>query len=155
MNSLDSGIAYKFNEKILFFTGSVTGDLLKKFDIKQVVYYAEFDWELLLKLISRKKIEFKSLPKYPQVRRDLALLIDQEIRYEEIEAIAFETERKLLKRVNLFDVYEGKNITKGKKSYAVSFTLQDEEKTLTDKQIDKIMKKLIFNYEKKLNATIR
>jgi phenylalanyl-tRNA synthetase beta chain len=100
-------------------------------------------------------IKFKAIPKYPEVRRDFALLIDHAVSFEDIHTIAKQTEKQLLKNVNLFDVYEGKNLPNGKKSYAVSFTLQDEHKTLTDKQIDKIMNKLQANFETKLGAELR
>ncbi|HEY6915268.1 MAG TPA: phenylalanine--tRNA ligase subunit beta, partial [Paludibacter sp.] len=101
------------------------------------------------------KVQYAELSKFPEVKRDLALLLDKNITFAEIEKIAFETERKLLKKVNLFDVYEGKNLEAGKKSYAVSFLLQDDSKTLTDTQIDGIMKKLQNNYETKLGAKLR
>jgi len=101
------------------------------------------------------KVKYAEISKFPEVKRDLALLLDKNIAFAEIEKIAYETERKLLKRVNLFDVYEGKNLEAGKKSYAVSFVLQDNSKTLTDNQIDGIMKKLQGNYETKLGAKLR
>ncbi|MBT8221627.1 MAG: phenylalanine--tRNA ligase subunit beta, partial [Eudoraea sp.] len=107
------------------------------------------------KLAGRKDITYREVPKYPDVKRDFALLLDDEVPFERIRKIAFNTEKKLLKKVNLFDVYTGKNLPKGKKSYAVSFTLQDEQKTLTDKQIDKIMNKLRAQYEKELGAELR
>jgi len=135
--------------------GIVHSNVLKKFDIEQEVYYADLDWNLLLALIKNHKISFTEIPKFPEVRRDLALLLDKNINFSEIEKIAYETERKLLKRVQLFDVYEGENIAPGKKSYAVSFILQDETKTLTDDQIDAIMKKLMKNFAEKLGAQLR
>ncbi len=129
--------------------------LLKEFDIRQQVLYAEINWDLVLKLVKGNKIQYQPIPKFPEVRRDLALLIDTKITFEEIEKIAYRTENKLLKNVNLFDVYEGKNIEAGKKSYAVSFILLDEEKTLTDKVIEKTMNRLMEAYQKELNAVIR
>ena len=135
--------------------GVVTKKLLKVFDINNAVYYADFNWKELLKTIKNVKIGYKELSKYPAVKRDLALLIDKKIQFAEIEKIAYETEKKLLKEVALFDVYEGKNLEPGKKSYAVSFLLQDENATLNDKQIDKIMSKLIANLENKLGAKLR
>ena len=122
---------------------------------KNPEYYAEINWKELMKAIKSAKVNFKELSKFPAVKRDLALLIDKNIQFAEIEKIAYETEKKLLKEVELFDVYEGKNLEPGKKSYAVSFLLQDESATLNDKQIDKIMSKLIANLENKLGAKLR
>ena len=108
-----------------------------------------------MKAIKNQKVSYKELSKYPAVKRDLALLLDKAIQFADIEKIAYESEKKLLKEVALFDVYEGKNLEAGKKSYAVSFTLQDENATLNDKQIDKIMQKLIANLQNKLDAKLR
>jgi phenylalanyl-tRNA synthetase beta chain len=119
------------------------------------VYYADINWNNILIELGEHKVKSEEISKFPEVKRDLALLLDKNINFAEIEKIAFETERKLLKRINLFDVYEGKNLEPGKKSYAVSFVLQDEGKTLTDNQIDGIMKKLQENYETKLGAKLR
>ncbi len=149
------GIYFKNKKNTLLEIGRFSKEILKSFDIKQDVFYAEIDWDLLLELNKKAKIRFAEIPKFPEVRRDLALLIDSEITFAEIEKIAIEAERQYLKKVNLFDVYEGKNIEAGKKSYAVSFTLSDPEKTLTDKVIDKIMHKLMKTYETKLRAIIR
>lgn len=135
--------------------GIVSQSVLKRFDLSQDVYYADLNWAQLLKLSGKNHISFSDLPKYPEVRRDLALLLDKNINFSQIEKIAFNTERKLLKDVSLFDVYEGKNLPTGKKSYAVSFILQDETKTLTDQQIDQIMQKLLKNFEKELEAQLR
>ena len=129
--------------------------ILKHFDISQDVLYADFNWDAILEIVKRNKITFKDIPKYPEVRRDFALLLDDAVSFEAIYKIAKQSEKQLLKSVNLFDVYQGKNLPKGKKSYAVSFTLQDENKTLTDKQIDKIMNKLQTNFEKQLGAELR
>ncbi|WP_442787840.1 phenylalanine--tRNA ligase subunit beta [Flavobacterium suncheonense] len=134
--------------------GTVKKSVLKHFDIKQEVLFADFNWETVLKAISTK-IKFTDIPKYPEVRRDLALLLDASVGFEQIYEIAKQTEKSLLKEVNLFDVYQGKNLPEGKKSYAVSFTLQDSSKTLTDAQIDKIMSKLQQNFEKEVGATLR
>ncbi|WP_313805582.1 phenylalanine--tRNA ligase subunit beta [Flavobacterium sp.] len=134
--------------------GTVKKNILKHFDIKQEVLFADFNWDVVLKSISTK-IKFTDIPKYPEVRRDLALLLDSTVEFEQIYTIAKQTEKSLLKDVNLFDVYEGKNLPEGKKSYAVSFTLQDSSKTLTDAQIDKIMSKLQQNFEKEVGATLR
>ena len=135
--------------------GVVHAKIRKVADIDQEVFYADLNWDALLKEIKKHKIEYAEISKYPEVKRDLALLIDKAVTFAEIEKIAFETERKLLKKVTLFDVYEGKNLEAGKKSYAVSFILQDENKTLTDKQIDTIMKKIQSNLESKLDAKLR
>lgn len=135
--------------------GVVTKKLLKVFDIDNEVYYADFDWKELMKAIRSVKISYKEISKFPAVKRDLALLLDKNVQFAEIEKIAYETEKKLLKEVELFDVYEGKNLEAGKKSYAVSFLLQDESQTLNDKMIDKIMSKLVKNLEEKLNAKLR
>ena len=135
--------------------GVVTKKILKAFDIDNEVYYADLNWKELMKAAKNVKVEFTELSKFPAVKRDLALLLDKKIQFAEIEKIAYETEKKLLKEVALFDVYEGKNLEPGKKSYAVSFTLQDENATLNDKQIDKIMSKLIANLQNKLDAKLR
>jgi phenylalanyl-tRNA synthetase beta chain len=135
--------------------GVVHPKLAKKMDIDQEVFYADIDWSALLKEISKQKVSYSEISKYPEVKRDLALLLDKSVNFAEIEKIAFDTERKLLKKVSLFDVYEGKNLEAGKKSYAVSFLLQDETKTLTDTQIDGIMKKMLSNFESKLDAKLR
>ena len=135
--------------------GVVTKKLLKAFDIDNEVYYADLDWKELMRAIRSVKVSFKEISKFPAVNRDLALLLDKNIQFAEIEKIAYETEKKLLKEVELFDVYEGKNLEAGKKSYAVSFLLQDETQTLNDKMIDKIMSKLVKNLEDKLGAKLR
>lgn len=108
-----------------------------------------------MKATKKSKVLYKEISKYPAVSRDLALLLDKQVEFEAVEAVAYQTDRKLLKRVELFDVYEGKNLPAGKKSYAVNFILQDETKTLTDKQIDALMTKLIANLKKKLGAELR
>lgn len=135
--------------------GLVKKSVLKHFDISQEVIYADFNWDTVLDLVKHNKIKFTEIPKYPEVRRDFALLLDENVTFESIYTIAKQSEKQLLKAVNLFDVYQGKNLPKGKKSYAVSFTLQDDNKTLTDKQIDKIMNKLQTNFEKQLGAELR
>ena len=135
--------------------GIVTKKLLKAFDIDNEVYFADLNWKELMKAIRSVKISYKEISKFPAVKRDLALLLDKNVQFAEIEKIAYETEKKLLKEVELFDVYEGKNLEAGKKSYAVSFLLQDESQTLNDKMIDKIMSKLVKNLEDKLGAKLR
>jgi phenylalanyl-tRNA synthetase beta chain len=124
-------------------------------DVNTEVYYANFNWDNVLALVGKTKLEFTEIPKFPAVRRDLALLLDKNIMYKEVEELAYTAERKLLKAVNLFDIYEGDKLEAGKKSYAVSFMLQDEEATLNDKQIDNVMQKLIKTYNEKLGATLR
>ena len=135
--------------------GVVHPNIRKTIDIDQEVYFADLNWNALMKEIGKQKVSFAEIPKYPEVKRDLAMLLDKAVTFAEIEKIAFDTERKLLKKVTLFDVYEGKNLEAGKKSYAVSFILQDETKTLTDSQIDGIMKKMLSNFESKLDAKLR
>ncbi|PXY43819.1 phenylalanine--tRNA ligase subunit beta [Flavobacterium hydrophilum] len=148
------GTAKVYNNEVLVEIGVVKKSILKHFGIKQEVYYADFNWDLILKIITGK-IKYSEIPKYPEVRRDLALLIDQSTTYENIYTLAKQTEKALLKDVNLFDVYEGKNLPEGKKSYALSFTIQDSTKTLTDSQIDKIMSKLQQTFETQLGASLR
>ena len=141
--------------KLLATVGIVSKKITKAFDIDNEVYYADINWKNLLQAIKSVKVSYTELSKFPSVKRDLALLLDKSVQFADIERIAYECERKLLKAVELFDVYEGKNLEPGKKSYAISFILQDEEKTLNDKQIDKIMSKLIASYEKQLGAKLR
>jgi phenylalanyl-tRNA synthetase beta chain len=148
------GIAVACGNDILLEFGTIKKSILKHFDIKQEVLFADFNWNLILKLISNK-IKFTDIPKYPEVRRDLALLVDNSVTFDTIYDIARQTEKSLLKDINLFDVYQGKNLPEGKKSYAVSFTLQDNTKTLTDEQIDKIMNKLQKNLENEVGASLR
>jgi phenylalanyl-tRNA synthetase beta chain len=148
------GTAIACGNDILAEFGTIKKSILKHFDIKQEVLFADFNWNLILKLISNK-IKFTDIPKYPEVRRDLALLVDNSVTFDTIYDIARQTEKSLLKDINLFDVYEGKNLPEGKKSYAVSFTLQDNTKTLTDEQIDKIMNKLQKNLESEVGASLR
>jgi phenylalanyl-tRNA synthetase beta chain len=148
------GMAIVCSNDTLVEFGTVKKSILKHFDIKQEVFYADFNWNLILKLISTK-IKFTDIPKYPEVQRDLALLVDQSVVFDAIYTIARQTEKSILKDINLFDVYEGKNLPEGKKSYAVSFTLQDNSKTLTEEQIDKIMSKLQKNFESEVGASLR
>ena len=135
--------------------GIVHKQVLKRFDIDTDVYFAEFNWDALMKVTRKHVVLFNELPKFPSVKRDLALLIDKNITFAEIEKIAYSSEKKLLREVTLFDVYEGKHLPEGKKSYAVNFILQDYEKTLDDKRIDKIMSKIQQNLEKELGAQLR
>ena len=146
---------YRKGEQTLVSFGLVSKIALKKLDIEKEVFFADFNWDLVLKSIRKNKITFKDVPKTPSVRRDLSLLINKDIAFSQLEAIALKSERSLLKEVNVFDVYEGEKLPENKKSYALSFLLQDEEKTLTDKQIDSVMSKLIGIFEKELGAEIR
>lgn len=141
--------------KLLATLGVISKKIQKAFDIDNEVYFADLNWKELMKAIKNAAVTYREIPKFPAVKRDLALLLDKEVQFAEIEKIAYETDKKLLKSVELFDVYEGKNLEAGKKSYAVSFTLQDENATLNDKQIDKVMQKLIANLQGKLNARLR
>jgi len=148
------GIAIACGTDSLVELGTVKKSVLKQFDIKQEVFYADFNWSLLLKLIANK-LKYQDIPKYPEVRRDLALLVDKEVTFELLYSIARKTEKSLLKNIHLFDVYEGSKLPEGKKSYALSFVLQDTTKTLTDEQIDKIMTKLLQNFENESGAVLR
>lgn len=141
--------------KVLCEMGTVSHKLLKKVDIDQDVFYADINWNNLMRAIKKNETLYHDISKFPSVSRDLALLIDKSVEFEQIEQIARQTEKKLLKSVELFDVYEGKNLPEGKKSYAVNFILQDETKTLNDKQIEAIMTKLINNLKQKLGAELR
>ncbi len=149
------GLSYEYNKKQVVNFGILNKKLLKNFDIDAPVYFAEFNWDAVVKLSAKNSIRYTEIPKYPEVRRDLALLLDQSVKFGDIKNLAYQSERKLLKKVSLFDVYEGEKLGENKKSYAVSFVLQDENKTLTDKQIDKIMNNFIRVFEKELNAQIR
>jgi phenylalanyl-tRNA synthetase beta chain len=148
------GIALASGNDILVEFGILKKSILKEFDIKQEVLFADFNWDLLLKLVATK-IKFQDIPRYPDVKRDLALLVDSSVSFESIYTIATQTEKSLLKEVSLFDVYQGANLPEGKKSYAVSFVLQDATKTLTDVQIDKTMGKIKHNLETELGASLR
>ena len=141
--------------KQLIEMGIINKKLLKQFDLSAPVYYAELNWTALMKVIKKNEVLYTEISKFPAVSRDLALLVDNNVEFAQIEQIARQTEKKLLKKVELFDVYEGDKLPAGKKSYAVNFILQDEEKTMGDKQIDAIMQKLITNIKKQLNAELR
>lgn len=149
------GLTYTQNGKHIVTIGMLSHKVLKTTDIDQDVYYAEFSWENILKAIKNHTLTFTPMPKFPAVKRDLALLLDKKVTFKEVRDIAMRTEKSLLKSVSLFDVFEGEKLGADKKSYAVSFTLQDEEKTLNDKQIDKIMNKLMGTYKHLLGAEIR
>jgi phenylalanyl-tRNA synthetase beta chain len=148
------GVAFAIGNDTIVEFGTVKKTILKEFDIKQEVFYADFNWDAVIKLVTGT-IKFTEISKYPEVRRDLALLVDSNVSFESIFKSAKQTEKTLLKDINLFDVYEGNNLPEGKKSYAVSFTLQDSNKTLTDDQIDKIMGKIRETLEKEVGAQLR
>ena len=143
------------NKKVVAELGIIRKKVTKNFDIDSEVFYADINWSELMRVVRNNKVGYAEISKYPAVKRDLALLIDKSVTFAQIEQIARETEKKLLKNVTLFDVYEGKNLEEGKKSYAVSFTLQDDTQTLNDKQIDKVMNRLMENFEKRLGAKQR
>ncbi len=148
-------VTYIINNKVLAETGKLSKKMLSRFDIGQDVFYSHIDWDLLTRLIGKKTINFSELPKYPSVRRDMAMLLDREVKFIRIRDIAFKTERNVLREVNLFDVYESESLGANKKSYAVSFILRDDLRTLTDKNIDKVMDNLRRAFEKELGAVIR
>jgi len=150
------GITFNWNKKSIVEFGLISKNISKSMDIKQEVFYADFNWDVIIEAVKKTAtIVYKEVPKFPEVKRDLALLIDKEIQFEQLEQLAYQSERNILKRVNLFDVYEGDKLPSGKKSYALSFILQDENATLTDKQIEKIMEKLMKTYQEKVGAEIR
>ena len=149
------GIVFSLGKKKLVEFGIVTKQIRKEFGIKQEVLFADFDWSTILSISGNKKIKVSNLTKFPSVKRDLALLLDEKITFKEIYDLAFQSERNLLKDVDLFDVYQGEKLPEGKKSYAVSFVLQDKNKTLEDRQIDKIMLKLQQSFENNLEAVLR
>ena len=148
------GLSYKMGENQLVEFGLLTKEIRKAFDIENEVYYADFSWNMLMRFLPAAK-QFTSIAKYPEVKRDLALLVDRKITFGSIRELAYKTEKQLLQSVSIFDIYEGDKLGADKKSYAVSFILQDEHKTLTDNQIDKIMSKLMQTYQRELGATIR
>ncbi len=149
------GLMYFNKNTPLVSFGKLSNDCLKIFDIKQDVYFAEFNWDNLISIAIEQKVIFKELPKYPAVHRDLAMIISKETNYSTLESIAYKYCKELLVEVSLFDVYEGESIGTGKKSYAMSFVLQSNERTLTDAEINKAMDTLIKAYEKDVEAIIR
>ena len=149
------GVSLSLGKTKLVEFGVVKRTILKGFSIKQEVLFADFNWENILKLVGNKNVKVSDLSKFQSVKRDLALLLDNKVEFKEIYNLAFQSEKKLLKEVDLFDVYEGDKLPEGKKSYAVSFVIQDENKTLADKQIDKIMQKLQQTFEKNLERCFK
>jgi phenylalanyl-tRNA synthetase beta chain len=150
-----SGESFDLNGKHLLSLGRLNPTITATFDVRQEVFYAVIDWGSLYREINPDGVRYFEVPKFPEVRRDLALILDQHITFAALEEIAYKTIKGLLKTVNLFDVYEGNNIEKGKKSYALSFTLQDVEKTLTDKEVDQAMSRLAGAFERETGAQIR
>jgi len=150
-----TGIIYRFNNKDLAELTIINPDIALRFDIRNDIFYAEVNWSNLIEIVRNHQIRYRDLPKYPEVRRDLSLLLDKAVTYNQIKDLAFRTEKQILRRIQLFDVFGGEKIEPGKKSYAVSFILQDIEKTLTDDRIDRIMKKLMDAYVRELGAVIR
>jgi phenylalanyl-tRNA synthetase beta chain len=148
------GMGFAIGNEVIAEFGTIKKSVLKQFDIKQDVFFGDVNWDAIQKYVSNK-IKLVDIPKFPEVRRDLALLVNQSVTFEELYVVAKQTEKSLLKNINLFDVYEGKNLPEGKKSYALSFVLQDTSNTLTDVQIDKIMNKLQSNFETKFEAVLR
>jgi phenylalanyl-tRNA synthetase beta chain len=155
VNNLAYGLQYLRGNKVLVTFGSVAASALKKADVDKEVYYADFNFDLILNLVRKNVIVYQEVSKFPAVRRDLSMLIDQSVTFGQLKQIAIRTDKKLLKEVNVFDVYQGDKLPAGKKSYALSFILQDTEKTLTDKAIDALMQKLIYNLGKEAGAEIR
>ncbi len=149
------GICYKIEDETLVTFGKLSSSIVEKFGIKEDVFYANLNWDYLLKVVNKYQFKAREIPKYPEVNRDFALLLDNHVNFEAIKTAAEKTERKLLKQVNLFDVYKGDNLPEGKKSYAVSFTFVDQFKTLTDKQVDKVMNKFKTEFENKFKAELR
>lgn len=154
-NIFEYGQNLLIKEKSLVEYGLINSDIIKYFSIDQNIFYINFNWNLITDLIKDKNIKYKQIPKFPEVKRDFALLVDNNISFESISKIAKKTDQKFLKNIILFDVYNGENLPKGKKSYAVSFTLQDETKTLTEKEIDKIMSRLENSFKDELGAELR
>jgi len=149
------GLTLSLGKKKLVEFGVVNKKIIKEFGIKQEVLFADFDWSTLLSISGKKTMKVSNITKFPSVKRDLALMLDEKVTFKEIYDLAFQSERNLLKDVDLFDVYQGDKLPEGKKSYAVSFVLQDKNKTLEDRQIDKIMQKLQQSFEKNLKAVLR
>jgi phenylalanyl-tRNA synthetase beta chain len=152
---LEYGVNYVLNKRNVVTLGKVSTDACKQTNFKGEAFFAQFDWSYLTAKAKKKKVQFAELPKYPEVRRDLALLLDKEVKYQDLETAAHKAERKLLKNVNLFDVYEGKNLANGKKSYAMSFVLADEKATLNDKQVDKVVDKILNSFKAQFQAELR
>ena len=154
-SSMTYSLSYKFKKDTLVSFGKVSRDLCEHFDIKPEVFVADFNLDILLELAQFSNVKYQEISKFPEIRRDLSLLIDQSVSFNDLQEIAMQTDNKILKSINLFDVYEGEKIPKGKKSYALAFTMADNTKTLTDKYADKIIDKIIIKFKKQLGAEIR
>lgn len=154
-NFFEYALEYKFRNKVFCKFGKVNSKMAKLSDCEQEVFYSEINWDFLLEIAKTGKLIYKPVSKFPKVKRDLAILIDKTVSYQQLLELTKKTEQKYISEVNLFDVYEGKNIEEGKISYALSFTLEDREKTMTDKQIDKIMQRLIRAFETEVSAKLR
>ena len=150
-----AGIEITARKKSLAHVGIVKAEILTEFDIDQEVIYAEIDFDALFEVAFKNELIVQAIPKFPSSRRDFALLIDEEISFKQLKDTAKKVERKILKHINLFDVYQGKSLPKGKKSYGISFHFEDLNKTLTDKYIDKVMAKLKHAFEKEFGASLR
>ena len=142
-------------DRKLLSMGTLNPVLARRFGVRQPVFAAEIDWNALFELVKRDKVAFKELPKFPEVRRDLALLLDEDVKYADLQASAERVARKLLKQVTLFDVYRGDKIPAGKKQYALGFVLQDTEKTLTDADVERVMDKLLSTFTNEFGAVLR
>ena len=154
-NGLSSGLMYSVKKKPLVYFGNVDSNILKSYKIRNSVFIADFNWDLILDLVGNNKIVYKPANKFPIIRRDLSLLINHDVSFSQLEKIARSVNNSLLQEVNLFDVYIGDKLPDNKKSYAISFVFEDNSKTLTDYQIDEVMKKLIAEFESSVGAEIR
>jgi phenylalanyl-tRNA synthetase beta chain len=149
------GMEYKLQGKTFATLGTVSKKLLKAFDIKQQVFAAEISWPVLFEIVRRNRVKYKEMPRYPEVRRDLALLLDENVSFSELRKTAFQTEKQMLKNVSLFDVYRGDKIPAGKKQYALNFVIQNPDQTLTDNDVERIMGKILGAFENKHRAALR
>lgn len=149
------GLKYMVNETVVVEFGEVNAQLTAEFDCKAPVFYADFHWDALMNLVKDHFVVYREIPRFPEVRRDLSMVLDEKVTYAQLRDLAFRTEKKLLQKMNLFDVYKGEKIGAGKKSYAITYVLRDPSKTLTDEEIDAVMRKLMTAYEKELGAVIR
>jgi phenylalanyl-tRNA synthetase beta chain len=152
---LSEAVVYKIRKKKVVELGMLRKSILKNFGIKQEVFYADLNWDAILEMLKNQKTSYKEISKFPAVRRDLALLLDEKVAFNELESIALRTDKHLLKEVKLFDVYQGDKLPEGKKSYALSFVFRDEDKTLTDKVVDKAILKIFKSLEHQLKAELR
>jgi len=152
---LSEGFTFQYHDKAFMWAGKISRKWMDEMDIKQPVYFAEINWDTVMQIVKTDTVEFQELSKFPEARRDLALLVDDHITFSQLRDAAFKLERNLLKKINLFDIYSGDKIDAEKKSYAISFILQDERKTLTDKVIDKVMNRLMNMYKSDFGAIIR